>query len=242
VLRGDLPRLSRAASIVTSTPSAAAALSPVSGSGSGAGAGADAEQQPGGLTHVKRSKPLKYAYEKEIVLYAHHQQLKYFSTECIYSPEAFRGGARALVKDLERVRPSAILDLVRSGEDLARLCPGFVGERSECQGECQGDAEVEDEQVGGCGRGSGSLALELGSERKPEENDRPQRQRNKADRPVKVRAKQTMGICEKCGYMSSQAVCKACLLLEGLNRNRPKTDIEVVILPKPGDGAILDQT
>ncbi len=29
------------------------------------------------------------------------------------------------------------------------------------------------------------------------------------------------GKCTRCGYMSSQAVCKACLLLEGLNRGLP---------------------
>ena len=66
LLRGDLPRLARATSIVTSSPA----------------------------SDIKRSKPLKYAYEKEIVLYAHHKKLDYFSTECIYSPEAFRGSAR----------------------------------------------------------------------------------------------------------------------------------------------------
>ncbi|KAJ6442010.1 cytoplasmic tRNA 2-thiolation protein 1 [Purpureocillium lavendulum] len=65
LLRGDLPRLSRSTSIVTGSSS----------------------------SEVKRSKPLKYAYEKEIVLYAHHKKLDYFSTECIYSPEASeRGG------------------------------------------------------------------------------------------------------------------------------------------------------
>ena len=29
------------------------------------------------------------------------------------------------------------------------------------------------------------------------------------------------GTCGRCGYISSQAVCKACLLLEGLNRGLP---------------------
>ncbi|PQE16870.1 pp-loop atpase superfamily protein [Rutstroemia sp. NJR-2017a BBW] len=33
--------------------------------------------------------------------------------------------------------------------------------------------------------------------------------------------------CKKCGYMSSQEICKACVLLEGLNKNRPKMEIEV---------------
>ncbi|KAL8746160.1 MAG: hypothetical protein Q9190_001795, partial [Brigantiaea leucoxantha] len=74
LLRGDLPRLSRATGIVTASAA----------------------------SEIKRSKPLKYAYEKEIVLYAHHKGLEYFSTECVYSPEAFRGSARALIKNLER--------------------------------------------------------------------------------------------------------------------------------------------
>lgn len=44
--------------------------------------------------------------------------------------------------------------------------------------------------------------------------------------PRKV-TKQVMGQCKKCGYLSSQEVCKACVLLEGLNKNRPKNSIEV---------------
>lgn len=39
--------------------------------------------------------------------------------------------------------------------------------------------------------------------------------------------RQKLGQCERCGYMSSQAICKACVLLEGLNKARPKTGIEV---------------
>jgi cytoplasmic tRNA 2-thiolation protein 1 len=38
---------------------------------------------------------------------------------------------------------------------------------------------------------------------------------------------QVMGQCKKCGYLSSQEVCKACVLLEGLNKARPKNKIEV---------------
>ncbi|KAH7349564.1 hypothetical protein B0T11DRAFT_231363 [Plectosphaerella cucumerina] len=110
LLRGDLPRLSRSTSIVT---------------------GSDASD-------VKRSKPLKYSYEKEIVLYAHHKKLDYFSTECIYSPEAFRGTARALIKNLERVRPSAILDIVRSGEDMASLGTGQHHPPAQTLRSCQG--------------------------------------------------------------------------------------------------------
>ena len=39
--------------------------------------------------------------------------------------------------------------------------------------------------------------------------------------------KQTIGECERCGYLSSQKICKACMLLEGLNKSRPQTAIEV---------------
>jgi cytoplasmic tRNA 2-thiolation protein 1 len=38
---------------------------------------------------LKRCKPFKFAYEKEIVLYAHYKKLDYFSTECTYSKDAF---------------------------------------------------------------------------------------------------------------------------------------------------------
>ncbi|KAK9479978.1 hypothetical protein V1514DRAFT_327036 [Lipomyces japonicus] len=115
---------------------------------------------------VKRSKPLKYAYEKEIVLYAHYKKLDYFSTECTYSPEAFRGTARALIKNLETVRPSAIVDIIRSGET-------FVLSR-----------------------------------------------RRKGTKELK------MGTCERCGYISSNRICKACVLLEGLNAGRAAVQVD----------------
>lgn len=33
------------------------------------------------------------------------------------------------------------------------------------------------------------------------------------------------GTCDRCGYISSQPVCKACMLLEGLNRGLPRLGI-----------------
>uniref|UniRef100_A0A453PNA2 Cytoplasmic tRNA 2-thiolation protein 1 C-terminal domain-containing protein n=1 Tax=Aegilops tauschii subsp. strangulata TaxID=200361 RepID=A0A453PNA2_AEGTS len=33
------------------------------------------------------------------------------------------------------------------------------------------------------------------------------------------------GTCERCGYISSQKLCKACVLLDGLNRGLPKLGI-----------------
>ncbi|KAK9362628.1 hypothetical protein V1504DRAFT_448047 [Lipomyces starkeyi] len=149
LLRGDTARLDRCTEIVTQS-----ADSP-----------------------VKRSKPLKFTYEKEIVLYAHYKKLDYFSTECIYSPEAFRGTARTLIKNLETVRPSAIVDIIRSGETFALE------------------------------RKKGSAALKLGS-------------------------------CERCGYISSNRICKACVLLEGLNAGRAAVQVNGVE-NEPAEGAAL---
>lgn len=133
ILRGDVARLQRCTDIRT-----------------------------GGGDSIPRVKPLKYAYEKEIVMYAHFKKLVYFSTECIYAPNAYRGHARAFLKDLERVRPTVILDIIHSGEQLT------------------------------------------------------------FKQTVK---KQIRGICERCGFVSSQQPCKACVLLEGLNRGLPKLGV-----------------
>ena len=216
LLRGDLPRLARATSIVTASAA----------------------------SDIKRSKPLKYAYEKEIVLYAHHKGLDYFTTECVYSPEAFRGSARTLIKSLERVRPSAILDVVRSGEDMARLVPGEVS------GGRKGGKDVlviegEAEGSGGCGSANGRTSGgELADmEKQLLQNESAQDDETEvttkglkhnqncksSNRTHKKLPKQQMGKCARCGYLSSQDVCKACVLLEGLNRNRPKTQIQVSV-------------
>ncbi|KAL2895605.1 Cytoplasmic tRNA 2-thiolation protein 1 [Bienertia sinuspersici] len=94
--------------------------------------------------------------------YAYFKRLDYFSTECIYSPNAYRGFAREFIKDLERIRPRAILDIIKSGESF-RIAT---------------------------------------STKMPEQ-----------------------GTCERCGYISSQKWCKACVLLHGLNRGLPKLGI-----------------
>ncbi|KAH9816269.1 hypothetical protein DFH28DRAFT_1082033 [Melampsora americana] len=133
VLRGDIARLERCTEITTG------------GVTSGMG----------GIP-VKRSKPFKYAYEKEIVMYAYFKKLDYFSTECTYSPEAYRGHARALVKELERIRPSSILDIIYSGEAMA-----------------------------------GAVKTDV-------------------KRP-------TQQSCTRCGSLSSQPICQACALVDGLN-------------------------
>jgi cytoplasmic tRNA 2-thiolation protein 1 len=251
LLRGDLPRLSRATSIVTSTPSAMKIDQSQEGD----------ETKAIAFTNVKRSKPLMFAYEKEIVLYAHHKKLDYFSTECIYSPEAFRGSARTLIKSLERIRPESILDVVRSGKDMARLVPDANMPNVVAKG-------AEDEVAGGCGTATGKssggemaameeklrqdeAAEEQGTETEislsgdPVRKDKPSnetmqkgamsspslvdRTKGSSTRPARgsLPARQKLGQCERCGYLSSQAICKACVLLEGLNKARPQTGIEL---------------
>ncbi|KAG8863728.1 nucleotidyltransferase [Tulasnella sp. 330] len=118
---------------------------------------------------IRRSKPFKYAYEKEIVMYvsiglglgyAYFKKLDYFSTECIYSPDAYRGHARVFLKDLEAARPSAIIDIIHSGEAF------------------------------------------------------------KVTEEVK-KASKAQQRCLRCGYISSNDLCKACVLLEGLEKGTP---------------------
>lgn len=104
ILRGDLPRLGRCTMIK------------VEGEGS-----------------IPRSKPLKYAYEKEIVMYAYFKKLTYFSTECTYAPQAYRGFARAFIKEVEARRPLAILDIIKSGECFECSNNGAGGEQTKAR-------------------------------------------------------------------------------------------------------------
>jgi tRNA(Ile)-lysidine synthase TilS/MesJ len=85
-LRGDIARLGRCVSVVTG------------------------EDGP-----LSRCKPFKYTYEKEIVLYAYYKKLVYFSTECIYAPNAYRGHAREYLKNLEACKPQTIISALDVG-------------------------------------------------------------------------------------------------------------------------------
>ncbi|KAM0686500.1 cytosolic thiouridylase subunit Ctu1 [Conglomerata obtusa] len=90
VLRGDISRLKRCTLIKTQTQ---------------------------GL-NLPRSKPFKYIYEKEIVMYAFYNNLNYFSVECCYSPGAYRGHLRLFIKELERKDASLILKIIESGDSF----------------------------------------------------------------------------------------------------------------------------
>ena len=77
----------------------------------------------GDINEPKRCKPMIYCYEKEIVLYAHYKKLKYFSTECTYSKDAYRGNLKELMKKLINLRPQVIIDIIKSAGQL-KLKPG----------------------------------------------------------------------------------------------------------------------
>jgi len=134
ILRGDVARLTRSADVMTASSE----------------------------SMMPRCKPLMYCYEKDIVMYAHFNKLDYFSTECLYSPNAYRGRARELIKQLETADPRKILDIIHSATQF-NLLPQFVG-------------------------GSNHSAP---------------------------------GKCTRCGFMSNNDVCKACVLLEGLEKKQP---------------------
>ena len=94
-----------------------------------------------------RVRPFKYIYQKEIVLYAYLKKLDYFATECTYAPQSYRGYVRALLKNLEKIRPSVIVDIIHSAEMISvekkkhkkqivrkqcKTC-GFYSSRDQCQ-------------------------------------------------------------------------------------------------------------
>ena len=108
--------------------------------------------------------------------YAYFKKLDYFSTECIYSPDAYRGHARAFLKDLEAARPSAIIDIIHSGEAFA------------VKEEVKATQKAQREWCPGIPHSLTSCSCD---------------------------ATET---CKRCGYMSSNELCKACSLLEGLER------------------------
>lgn len=65
--------------------------------------------------------------------YAHFKKLDYFSTECVYAPHAYRGFAREFLKDVEAIRPAAIIGAARRARGA--LAPGVGHSRvSACPG------------------------------------------------------------------------------------------------------------
>lgn len=136
LLRGDFPRLSRCTAAVT-----------------------------GREGPLPRVKPFKYTYEKEIVMYAYFKELDYFATECVYAPHAYRGRARELIKEVEALRPSAIVDIIHGAETMRFPVNRILDEDIEAS-------------VGG----------------------------------------QVERRCVRCGFITSQKICKTCILTDSLNQ------------------------
>ena len=79
-----------------------------------------------------------------------------------YAPQAYRGYVRELLKNMERIRPSAIVDIIHSAEMM------------------------------------------------------------KLDTEVKIPPRMN---CSQCGFISSNKIWKACVLLDGLNKGKAKIAI-----------------
>lgn len=173
---------------------------------------------------IKRSKPFKYTYQKEIVLYAHYKKLDYFSTECTYAPEAFRGTARELLKGLGAIRPSCIMDIIYSGEHLVLAKKKKATKKY---------------------KNSGKAKAKNGPETAEPNSvpDNKQEQQINADGSVSLgRTRANDGnTCEKCGYITSNRICKACILLAGLEMNRAKVSVESSVDGAAKLGKTLEQ-
>ncbi|CAL6007226.1 Cytoplasmic_tRNA 2-thiolation protein [Hexamita inflata] len=65
-------------------------------------------------------KPMSYQSQKQIVLYAHHKKVKYFSTECPYAVGAQRGVARRYIQGASTKDKRVVLKIQDSITDLKR--------------------------------------------------------------------------------------------------------------------------
>lgn len=74
-------------------------------------------------SNIARCKPFKFTSQRDIVMYAFHKRLKYFSTECTYASGAFRGDMRLYIKSLEKIDAGLITSLIRSGDDFRADIP-----------------------------------------------------------------------------------------------------------------------
>lgn len=102
----------------------------------------------GTVLSLPRLKPFRNTYQKEIVLYAFYKRLRYFSTECTYSPGASRQDLRMLVKELARTDPTVIMKIIRSGE-MFQLSEEHTPETRPC-GLCTHPTSSESGTCNGC--------------------------------------------------------------------------------------------
>jgi len=146
---------------------------------------------------LPRVKPFLHTYEKEIVLYAHHKRLDYFCTECSHAKFAARGGPREAVKALEASAPAAVAGLVRTAVALSEAAARFA---------VASDAASASDAAAAPGAAAG---------RKSGNGKKSPSAPPSAPAPA---LSSSPGECERCGGLSSGAVCKACELLGQLER------------------------
>ena len=100
--------------------------------------GAGGSGTRGADSAVPRVRPFQYVTQRDIVFYAHFCKLDFFAVECPYACVAFRSYPRHLIKELEAVRPTAVLDIVRSGEAFLVA----AGASSDAAADAADDAQV----------------------------------------------------------------------------------------------------
>ncbi|GEQ70052.1 hypothetical protein JCM33374_g3728 [Metschnikowia sp. JCM 33374] len=189
---------------------------------------------------IKRSKPFKYTYQKEIVLYAHYKKLDYFSTECTYAPEAFRGTARELLKGLGAIRPSCIMDIIYSGEHLVLSKKKKTTKKYKNGGKAKAQTPSKTETETNNVQDNAGASVNTKTDTNLHKH---QEQQINADGSVslgRVRAPDG-NTCEKCGYITSNRICKACILLAGLEMNRAKVSVDSAVDGAAKLGKTLEQ-
>lgn len=171
---------------------------------------------------MPRCKPFKYTYEKEIVLYAYFKKLDYFSTECIYSPQAYRCGRDC--RHLMTVAQPFALFLSAEGtlEHFSKIWSRF-GRALSLVGGIVTDTLVDTHFVALSLISpdiihSGEALAVKDAAHKTAPGTSHHQPLCAFPKPPPASLLSLQGICGRCGYISSSDLCKACLLLEGLNK------------------------
>ncbi|KAF7457184.1 Cytoplasmic tRNA 2-thiolation protein 1 [Cryptosporidium felis] len=138
ILRGDFNRLQRCISPITRNEIKETDLKRSN----------EAHYQEAFQSIKPRVKPLMHCFEKEIVLYAHFLKLKYFSTECTYSVDAYRGVSREFIRKLQSFDFKYSFNMILAIQELnlekstpnpsyiARKCStcGYISSSNICNG------------------------------------------------------------------------------------------------------------
>ncbi|BBG94771.1 repressor of lrx1 [Prunus dulcis] len=156
---------------------------------------------------IPRCKPFKYTYEKEIICtYAYFKRLDYFSTEC---------------KLIISLKSCSVIFTPPNHPCHYILCFRAFRVRSHKPLLSKLQAFIHPMLI---------VVLLASSSRIWKESGGPRAILDiiKSGENFRISTSTKMpeqGTCERCGYISSQKWCKACVLLEGLNRGLPKLGI-----------------